>query len=494
MSSRYRVKTIRGVLLAGVFSATMPAGAQAPDFATGFATTVEKAAPSAVTIATLVPLEGEDMERWKGFESGQKRQLTLANVVIELDGKPYQYQGHGSGFVIDDEGHIMTNHHVIEAVEMEPKVQFAVSTGTAGGWHAAELVGADPSTDLAVLSCKGSGAVPAVWGDSRKLRAGEFVLAIGTPRDLALRQTVTLGIVSATGRTMGGLAYEDFIQTDASINPGNSGGPLVNVKGEVVGVNQSILLGTVQLADGTAAQTAEGVPMRAEGNIGLGLAVPSSIARRVAADLLDDGKPSRGFLGVRMEEVAGDGEGLAGTVVRVAEVLKEGPAAAAGVKEGDLLISLDGVVHGTARSIHLAVSMAGPGHEVELGLLRDGQPLALKLKLGDLAETPFASLGFDPEARDFPGIDGVEFRVMQDESGAQRVVITGVAPGSPAALAGLRAPALVSEVAGVPVESPEAFVAAAESSVASGHILLKVQLLGPRGPGPARELSLKVAE
>ncbi|MCU0795674.1 MAG: trypsin-like peptidase domain-containing protein [Akkermansiaceae bacterium] len=472
----------------------MAAWAQAPDFASGFATTVEKAAPSAVTIATLVPVEGEDLERWKNFESAQKRQLTLANVIIEIDGKPYQYQGHGSGFAIDDQGHIMTNHHVIEAVEMEPKVRFAVTTGTEGAWHAAELVGADPSTDLAVLSCKGSGAVPAVWGDSTKLRAGEFVLAIGTPRDLALRQTVTLGIVSATGRTMGGLAYEDFIQTDASINPGNSGGPLVNARGEVVGVNQSILLGTVQLADGTAAQTAEGVPMRAEGNIGLGLAVPASIARRVAADLLEDGKPSRGFLGVRMEEVEGGEEGLAARVVRVAEVLKEGPAAAAGLKVGDILISLDGAVHATARSIHLAVSMAGPGREVELGLLREGQPMTVKLKLGDLAQTPFASLGFDPEARDFPGIEGVEFRVMQDESGAQRVVITGVAPDSAAAMAGLRAPALVAEVAGVPVESPEAFVAAAESSISSGHILLKVQLLGPRGPGPARELSLKVAE
>ena len=465
---------------------------QAPDFATGFATTVEKAAPSAVTIATLMPLEGEDIERWKGFEASQRRQLTVANVVIELGGVPYRYVGHGSGFVIDAAGHIMTNHHVIEAAELEPKAKFAVTTGTAGGWHAAELVGADPSTDLAVISCKNSGAVPAAWGDSTKLRAGEFVLAIGTPRDLALRQTVTLGIVSATGRAMGGLAYEDFIQTDASINPGNSGGPLVNVKGEVVGVNQSILLGTVQLADGTAAQTAEGVPMRAEGNIGLGLAVPSSIARRVAADLLDDGRPSRGFLGVRMEEVDGAAHGMAGTAVRVAEVLKEGPAGAAGVKVGDLIMSIDGAVHGTARAFHLAVSMAGPGREVELGLLREGQPLAVKLKLGDLSATPFASIGFNPEARGFPGVEGVEFQVMQDNQGGQRVVITAVAPGSAAAAAGLRAPCLVVEVAGVPVETPEAFVAAAESSVASGHILLKVQQLGPRGPGAAAEISLKV--
>lgn len=461
-------------------------------FKRGFVETVKVAGPSTVTIATLLPLDAEARGQWDRFVETQRRQLEEVNLVIRVGDEPYRYQGHGSGFQIDEKGHIVTNHHVVQAIEMDANVIFAAATGADGAWLPAELVGRDPSTDLAVLRCADSTATPAKWGKSEELEIGEFVLAIGTPRDLALRQTVTMGVVSAKGRSVGGLDYEDFIQTDASINPGNSGGPLVNVEGHVVGVNQSIMLGSVMRSDGSAAQTADGGAMQVDGNIGLGLAIPSSIARRVAEELVANGGVRRGFLGVRLEEASGEPFGMPGTCLKIVEVLSEGPAGDAGLKAGDLILSLNDSTFHSTRTFHLAVSLMKPDAEAALGILRKGEPQTVELKLGDLAKTRFASIGFDPEGRDFPGVPGVQLRVMQHPSGAMLMVVSQVDPSSAAAKQGLVAPSVITRVAGIPVESPDMFVAAATNSIQDGHLLLSVAPLGPAGTGQEREVSLKV--
>jgi serine protease Do len=454
--------------------------------------TFKIAAPSVVTIASMIPFDQDEKKQWESFPAVQRRSLAAARQVFEIDGIWYRYSGHGSGFMIDGVGNLVTNHHVVEIIGSVPDVVFAVCAGESDVWHRAEIVGMDPPTDLAVLRCAETGAKPAVWGDSATLEVGDQVMAIGTPQNLALRQTATLGIVSAIGRGIGSLRYEDFIQTDASINSGNSGGPLVNGKGEVIGVNQSIMLGQVNQSDGTAAESGDGSPLMAGGNIGIGLAVPSAIASRVAQELIEHGRVRRGYLGLRVEEAGRPTAGLPAGGLVVAEVIENGPSASARIQAGDILLEFDGNAVTSMRAFHLSVSMTNPGKKVTLQLLRDGAQVAAEVELGDLSSSRFAVTGFNPGARDVPDIAGVEFQVLKHPELGECVVISRVAPGSPAAKAGLPAPAIVREVAGVPISNPREFLAAASSSVQGGHLLVTVARLTPTAVGRPIEISIPV--
>ncbi|MCW8088490.1 Do family serine endopeptidase, partial [Sabulicella glaciei] len=273
--------------------------------------------------------------------------------------QPRRAMGQGSGFIIDASGFVVTNNHVIGSAER-------VTVELADGRELpARVVGSDPQTDIALLRVEAGASLPTVpWGDSNALRVGDPVLAMGNP--FGLGGTATSGIVSARGRQIGAGPYDDFIQTDASINPGNSGGPLFNTRDEVVGVNTAIF-------------------SPSGGNIGIGFAVPSQLARRVIEDLRDDGKVERGWLGVSLQpldrelaQALGVEEGGA----LLAAVEPGSPADRAGLKAGDVVTRAGDRPVRSPRDLSGAVAAARPGANLALTINRDGQRREQQVSLG----------------------------------------------------------------------------------------------------------------
>lgn len=278
-------------------------------------------------------------------------------------------QSLGSGFIISAGGIILTNAHVVDGAE-KIKVYLADQRT-----FAAEVVGIDSKTDVAVLRIRSDKPLPvAVLGDSGRIRVGQWALAIGNP--FGLDSTLTVGVVSATGRANLGIEdYEDFIQTDASINPGNSGGPLLNIYGEVVGINTAIV---------AAGQ-------------GIGFAIPINLARQVADQLIDGGRVTRGWLGVSIQPLdenlaASFGlETTAGAVIT--RILPGSPAESAGLRRGDVLLTFDGRPVRGVRELQLQVASAAVGRDVPVELIRDGRRLTLKVKISPRDEDEAADRG-----------------------------------------------------------------------------------------------------
>jgi Do/DeqQ family serine protease len=272
----------------------------------------------------------------------------------------------GSGVVITAQGRILTNAHVVQGADD------IVVTLADGSEHGATLVGADPRSDLAVLQLE-RGAPPLkplAFGDSSKLRLGEVVIAIGNP--FGVGQAVTMGIVSATGRASVGIVdYEDFIQTDAAINPGNSGGALVNLRGELVGINTAIL-------------------SRTGGYQGIGFAIPSEMARPIMESLVKDGKVSRGFIGVNIQKMtralASEYKLSAAQGVLIADVVADGPAARAGLKPGDVVTAVDGAAVTDTGHFRNKIAMKGAGKSVELAVVRGKGKEQIRVTLGELPD------------------------------------------------------------------------------------------------------------
>jgi Do/DeqQ family serine protease len=279
-----------------------------------------------------------------------------------------QVQAAGSGVIVDAEkGYILTNNHVV-AVGQDQTIE--VTLKDKRHFHA-QLIGRDPETDVAVLKIDADNLTAVAFGDSDRLRVGDYALAIGNP--FGLGQTVTSGIISALGRTGLGIeGYEDFIQTDASINPGNSGGALVDLRGELIGINTAIL--------GPSG-----------GNVGIGFAVPANIARRVMADLIKNGEVKRGLIGIRAQDLTPDiasalgidkGDGAV-----IAQVAQSSAAADAGVQPGDLVTGVNGeAVHNVA-DLRRLTDLVRVGDALTLSLVRDGKPTTVKLKV-DAARNP----------------------------------------------------------------------------------------------------------
>jgi serine protease Do len=350
-------------------------------------------------------------------------------------------RGLGSGIIMDKEGHILTNNHVVHDVD-EIKVTLADKRV-----FDAEIVGTDAKTDLAIIKIKGK--VPddlpiAELGDSDVLRVGDWVLAIGAPFGYA--QTVTLGIVSAKGRVVGLMrddkgslqSYEDFIQTDAAINPGNSGGPLVNIDGQVVGINSVIATSIGQYA-------------------GVGFAIPSSMVKQVMPVLLKGGKVTRGMLGVMIQEIDSDLAkqfGLSDTKgVLIAQVNKDSPAEKAGIKVGDVILRFDGKAVEDTSYLRNLVAATVPGTKADVVVLRDGKEKTIRVTIGTLtAETggTGAEEGGETESASSIGITvapltadkAKELGYEKDEG----VLITEVEDNSPAARAELRPGDLITEI------------------------------------------------
>lgn len=338
-------------------------------------------------------------------------------------------QGVGSGVIVTADGYILTNNHVVEGAE---EVKVSLQDGRELD---AKVVGTDPKSDVAVIKVDG-GELPALAiGDSDRLEVGDVVLAIGNP--FGIGQTVTMGIVSATGRATMGLDYEDFIQTDAAINPGNSGGALVDASGRLVGINTAIL-------------------SRSGGNQGIGFAIPVDLARDVMESLVKDGRVTRGYLGVMIQDInpaLAKEFGLSENKgALVGDVTPDGPAAKAGLESGDVVTSFEGKEVRDSRHLKLAVAKIHPGDTASVKVLRDGKMKTIKIKVGELPGEKQVSKASEPEEEGtlngvgVSDLDSKTRRQYNVPSGLDGAVVSQVAPDSAAAEAGLQAGDVILEI------------------------------------------------
>ncbi len=401
-----------------------------------------EAGRSRAAVQTLAKLEKEGVVG-RSSELFRLATTAVSPAVVKVEtarattapGNPaivkFDRAGLGSGVVIDSEnGYIVTNYHVVKGADA------IVARLGQGISLAARLVGSDPKTDLAVLQVKGPLKAAAEWGDSDKLDIGDWVLAIGSP--FALDRTVTAGIISATGRNNlplpnnpGEEAYQDFLQTDAAINPGNSGGPLINLAGKVVGINTAIYSET-------------------GGYEGIGLAIPSSMAKRIVADLIKQGKVRRGYLGVRIQPVdaalAKEFKLPEAMGAVVTDVQPDGPAAVAGLRTGDVIVELDGKRIENPSALRSLAARLDVGAATELAYYRDGKRIQAAIKIGELPEVPataVTSYGFT--VRDLPSDAASPAGIG--------VLIDKVYSDSPAFRAGLRPGMLIVGVGRTPVRN-----------------------------------------
>lgn len=382
-------------------------------------------------------------------------------------------QGLGSGVIVRADGYIVTNRHVIDGAD-ELEIQLFD-----GRVFSAEVIGEDELSDVAVVRIKVDEDLPYVTtGDSDELRVGQWVLAFGSPLSQSLSNTVTAGIVSALGRFSRGNRIENFIQTDAAINPGNSGGPLVDLKGSLVGIN-------------TAIYTQTG------GYQGIGLAIPGNTVKNVADQLINEGRVSRGYLGIRFSPVS---EALAKALdaprgsAQVASVEKDGAAGKAGVQTGDVIIAIDGKELTNSNELLTVVATAMPGDELELTILRDEKKRKINVVLGERPEDLAAEAAPDNRGTRGNDVEGVEnalgltMRTLDsdlarrfniDES-LKGVLLTGVDATSEAfTAADIREGDIIVEVDKQAVETVEDFVRVYEDIEAGESFLLRIQ----RGEG-----------
>jgi serine protease Do len=372
----------------------------------------------------------------KFFPNDMLKQLPPTHVPVA---------GQGSGFLISPDGYIMTNGHVVQGAE---RIEVTLNDGRSFRGH---LVGADSHSDVALVKIPGKGFPYLHFGNSDALQVGQWVVAIGSP--YGLQSTVTAGIVSAKGRTRVGITdYEDFIQTDAAINPGNSGGPLLNLQGQVVGINSAIY-------------------SRNGGSVGLGFAIPARLARGVEQQLRTTGTVRRGFLGVMIQGVTPALAQRFGAKtnrgVLIAEVSPGSPAAKAGLEVGDLVVKLDGKQVHDAGSFRNRIAQRMPGSKVDLGLLRDGKPTDAEVQLGRL--TDGAQAGAQPASNESTKMErmGLEVTPLTPDLAREKgidakagLLVLRVDPGSPAARAGLEQGNVIVGIDRKPVTSSDALQAA----------------------------------
>jgi serine protease Do len=454
-----------GVFAAGLLAATafvsaasiMPSGpalaqsqlnGAAIDTSKGYADLVDRVMPAVVSVQVKfanAAAAGDDA----GADQGQKQMPGLPDGPLGEFFKQFRGQGmpgqgggenerprggmaQGSGFIISADGYAVTNNHVVKGAD---EVSVTMKDGTE---YKAEVIGTDPKTDLALIKIKGDGkAFDYVSFSKDEPRVGDYVMAVGNP--FGLGGSVTTGIVSARGRDIGAGPYDDFLQIDAAINHGNSGGPAFNLEGEVVGIN-------------TAIYSPSG------GSVGIGFAIPASSAESVISSLKENGKVTRGWLGVQIQPVTEDiAESLGLEAAKgaiVADVTEASPALAAGIKQGDTILNFDGKDIGDSRDLSRRVAQVKPGAEVPVTVIRDGKSMEITVKIGTMPSDPkMASKDGGTEAENSVSLADLGIKVAPAQDGPG-VTVTEVAPGSAAAERGLKAGDTILEVAGAEVNAP----------------------------------------
>lgn len=338
--------------------------------------------------------------------------------IPDAPGGPREIASAGSGVIVDAKnGYILTNHHVVDGAD---RIQISLYNEETLD---AEIVGSDAATDIAVIKVDSDDLTEIAIGDSHAVQVGDFVLAIGNP--FGLGHTVTSGIVSALGRTgISRSGYEDFIQTDASINPGNSGGALINMRGELIGINSAII-------------------SRSGGNVGIGFAVPSEIARSIMRQLVDFGEVRRGLLGVTIQTIDKEGAAALGAEVTrgalISEITPGSAAEEAGLRVDDIIVRVNDKKIGDSRELATAIGLKGSGDKVEIEYVRDGSKRTVAATLGEARNQIQAGTEIHP------GLQGAEF-AANGTSASGGIEVTEVAADSPAAQRGLRAGDVITAV------------------------------------------------
>jgi|WetSurMetagenome_2_1015567.scaffolds.fasta_scaffold16944_3 serine protease Do len=427
-----------------------------------FADLVEKLSPAVVNISTtkVVKMDGKrgpsteqfPFDRFFGGEEDFYKRYFGDNPE-----KEFKQRSLGSGFIISKDGYIFTNNHVIEKAD---KIKVRLSSGKE---YDATVKGRDPRTDLALIKINPDNSLPTVsLGDSERLRVGDWVMAIGNP--FGLDHTVTAGIVSAKGRVIGAGPYDNFIQTDASINPGNSGGPLFNMAGEVVGINTAIV---------------------AQGQ-GIGFAIPVNMAKEILEDLKARGKVTRGWLGVSVQDITED---LAKSLklkdrngALVTEIFEGDPADKAGIKQGDIIIEVDGKKVKDTHELLRLVAVLPVGKKAEIKVLREGQVKELQLTVAEREDKKEAAAARG-ETKDTYGMSvqdvtpDVAKQLGLPSTGG--VIVTKIREGSAADEAGLQPYDVILQVNRVKVGSVKDFQREISKKTADDRVLLLIR----RGKG-----------
>ncbi|MGM0487139.1 MAG: DegQ family serine endoprotease [Planctomycetota bacterium] len=443
---------------------------EAKDLTSAFQNVTKALRPSVVSISSIKKINlgggmrgerGQVPEEFRRFFGDDRFDRFFRGQIPE---EGFQQRGMGTGVIVSKDGYILTNNHVVSGAD---EVTVTLSDDRRAK---AETVGTDAKSELAVLKIEMEDLVPVELGNSDAIKVGEWVLAIGSP--FGLTQTVTAGVVSAKGRANMGIAdYEDFIQTDAAINPGNSGGPLVNLKGQVIGINTAIA-------------------SRTGGYMGIGFAIPSNMARQIMDSIIETGEVKRGRLGAMIQDLTKE---LANSFgydstdgVLIGDVVAGGPADEAGARAGDIVVEYKGNPVNSAAKFRNAVAATKPGSEVELVVFRDGERKTLQVTIGLLEdeEEPAREPAGDATRRDL----GMQLRTLTPELAEQAgvdtdeegVIVAAVARGSVAARAGLRPGDVIVAVGNSSIANVADFRQAVDEEKLKEGIRLQVKRQGMR--------------
>ena len=425
-------------------------------FSKAFADVAEKAKPAVVTIITDKVISMRQFDDFGFFfQPNLPRQREFKTNAL------------GSGVIVDsNKGYILTNNHVVDdmdgiRVKLIDKREFD-----------ATIIGTDPKTDLAILQIDAENLDDIRMGDSDELRVGEWVMAVGSPFSENLSHTVTTGIVSAIGRSniLDSGSYEDFIQTDAAINPGNSGGALLNMDGELIGINTAIATGGYE-----------------KGNRGVGFAIPSSMANRIMSDLIDKGYVTRSWLGVIIQDLDSETADALDIDTRngalIADVVKDSPAEAAGIQEGDVIIEFNGKSIANTANLKNVVSLSTPESTNRVKVIRDGAPKTVNVTLQELPENPNQFVSRERITTNDFGLQlkrvnktlRKQYEIDSDQDG---LVVTRIDRNGEAFQKGIREGDLVKRVGTEKVESINEFNRLVEKSKSKGTVLLLVKKPG----------------
>lgn len=427
-----------------------------------FADLAEEFSPAVVNVSTATIVKQKETQSPFGGENSPFHEFFGDEFFKRFFGdqpqQPFKKNSLGSGFIINSDGYIVTNNHVVaEADEI-------VVILAGGDEYPAEVVGTDEKTDLALIKIEPKKDLPVCrLGDSDKTRVGDWVLAIGNP--FGLGHTVTAGIVSAKGRELGAGPYDDFIQTDAAINPGNSGGPLFDTAGNVVGINSAIYT-------------------RSGGNQGIGFAIPVNLAKNILSQLKEKGTVTRAWLGVLIQKITPEMQEALDLRSRegalVADVVENGPAAKAGIKRGDIIVRFNGQDVTSQHELPTMVAYLPVGTDVDVVIIRDGKERSMKVTLEEMTDET-AAAGPAKEPEEMKGDLGLtvqnltqEMAEKMDLNSTKGVVISGVEPASPAAEAGLRRGDVILEVDRKVVEDVASLSGILEAAGDKGSLLFLI--------------------